>query len=69
MANYKAIRERLMEKRKKLYQIPCATHCIDLMLEYFEKKLDVHKVTIAKARKIITYIYKTCINCHVKAFQ
>jgi len=37
-ANYKAVRELLMQKRKKLYWTPCATHCIDLMLEDFEKK-------------------------------
>ncbi|XP_052176679.1 uncharacterized protein LOC127790982 [Diospyros lotus] len=56
-ANYKAAGEMLMEKRKRLYWTPCAAHCIDLMLEDFEKKLRVHAITIRKARRISTYIY------------
>ena len=52
--NYKAAGEMLMEKRKKLYWTPCAAHCIDLMLEDFEKKLELHKATISKGRKITT---------------
>lgn len=53
-ANYKAAGEMLMEKRKRLYWTPCAAHCIDLMLEDFEKKLKVHATTIRKARRIST---------------
>ena len=56
-ANYKAAGHLLMEKRKNLYWTPCAAHCIDLILEDFEKKLEVHEVTIGKGRRIITYIY------------
>ncbi|XP_052200522.1 uncharacterized protein LOC127806938 [Diospyros lotus] len=56
-ANYKAAGEMLMEKRKRLYWTPCAAHCIDLILEDFEKKLKVHATTIRKARRISTYIY------------
>ncbi|QHO24890.1 uncharacterized protein DS421_12g376240 [Arachis hypogaea] len=56
-ANYKKAGQMLMEKRKNLYWTPCAAHCIDLMLEDFEKKLDLHKDTIAKGRKLTTYIY------------
>ena len=52
-----------MEKRKRLYWTPCATHCIDLMLEDFEKKLEFHKETVSKGRKITTYIYpRTFLN-------
>ncbi|GJZ27990.1 zf-BED domain-containing protein [Tanacetum coccineum] len=47
-ANYKAAGEMLMDKRKKIFWTPCAAHCIDLMLEDFEKKIEEHKVTIAK---------------------
>ncbi|XLR50165.1 hypothetical protein S83_000837 [Arachis hypogaea] len=47
----------LMEKRKNLYWTPCAAPCIDLMLEDFEKKLALHKDTIAKGRRLTTYIY------------
>ncbi|XLR66738.1 hypothetical protein S83_017410 [Arachis hypogaea] len=38
-ANYKAVGERMMETRESLYWTPCAAHCIDLILEDFEKKL------------------------------
>ncbi|XP_057443963.1 uncharacterized protein LOC130736134 [Lotus japonicus] len=56
-ANYKAAGQKLMEKRKNLYWTPCAAHCIDLILEDFEKKLKVHESTIKKGRKITTFIY------------
>ena len=56
-ANYKAAGELLMQKRKKLYWTPCAAHCIDLMLEDFEKKISLHHDTIANGKKITTYIY------------
>ncbi|XLR35127.1 hypothetical protein S83_063027, partial [Arachis hypogaea] len=56
-ANYKAVGEMLMKKRKKLFWTPCAAHCIDLMLEDLEKKVTLHKDTIYKGRKITTYIY------------
>ncbi|GAU36121.1 hypothetical protein TSUD_374840 [Trifolium subterraneum] len=46
-ANYKAADELLMQKRKHLYWTPCAAHCIDLMLEDFEKNIPLHKETIA----------------------
>ncbi|XLT05797.1 hypothetical protein HN51_044546 [Arachis hypogaea] len=55
--NYKAAGERMMETRKILYWTPCAAHCIDLILEDFEKKLKVHETTIKKGRKITTFIY------------
>ncbi|KAF1874377.1 hypothetical protein Lal_00008584 [Lupinus albus] len=51
-SNYKAAGEMLMEKRKKLYWTPCDAHCIDLMLEEFEKKIPIHVDTIYKGRKI-----------------
>ena len=56
-ANYKATGQKLMEKRKHLYWTPCATHCIDLMLEDFEKKITLHKETISTGRRTTTYIY------------
>jgi len=55
-ANYKAVEELLMQKRKKLYWNPCAAR-IDLMLEDFEKKIPLHHDTIANGKKITTYIY------------
>ena len=56
-ANYKAAGQKLMQKRKHLYWTPCAAHCIDLMLEDFEKKITLHKETISTGRRITTYIY------------
>jgi len=56
-ANYKAAGELSMQKRKKLYWTPCAIHCIDLMLEDFEKKISLHHNTITNGKKITTYIY------------
>ncbi|CAK8536885.1 unnamed protein product [Lathyrus sativus] len=47
-ANYKAAGTMLMKKRKKLYWTSCAAHCIDLMLEDFEKYIKVHNETISK---------------------
>jgi hypothetical protein len=60
-ANYKAAGQLLMEKRKSLFWTPCAAHCIDLILEDFEKKLEVHQVTISKGRRITSYIYSRTI--------
>jgi len=60
-ANYKAAGQLLMEKRKGLFWTPCAAHCIDLILEDFEKKLEVHRVTIANGRRITPYIYSRTI--------
>ncbi|XP_047313803.1 uncharacterized protein LOC124917400 [Impatiens glandulifera] len=51
-ANYKLASELLMEKRKMLYWTPCASHCIDLILEDFEKKIHVHTLTIENAKSI-----------------
>jgi phosphoribosyl-ATP pyrophosphohydrolase len=60
-ANYKAAGQLLMEKRKILFWTPCVAHCIDLILEDFEKKLEVHQVIIAKGRRITSYIYSRTI--------
>ncbi|KAK4595008.1 hypothetical protein RGQ29_018660 [Quercus rubra] len=56
-ANYKLAGEMLTQKRKCLFWTPCAAHCLDLMLEDFEKKIKDHKYTIGKGKKITTYIY------------
>ncbi|XP_050292606.1 uncharacterized protein LOC126733355 [Quercus robur] len=56
-ANYKLAGEMLIQKRKCLFWTPCAAHCLDLMLEDFEKKIKDHKYTIAKGKKITTFIY------------
>ncbi|KAL3506747.1 hypothetical protein ACH5RR_032129 [Cinchona calisaya] len=56
-SNYKEAGKLLIEKRKRLFWTPCVAHCIDLMLEDLEKKDIVHKVTIAKARKVVSYVY------------
>jgi len=60
-ANYKAVEQLLMEKKKSLFWTPCTINCIDLILEDFEKKLEVHQVTISKGRRITSYIYSRTI--------
>ncbi|CAI0400473.1 unnamed protein product [Linum tenue] len=54
---YKAAGEKLMRKWKHLFWTPCAAHCMDLMLEDFEKHMPVHKSTISKGRKVTNFIY------------
>lgn len=44
-----------------MFWTPCATHCIDLILEDFEKKLEVHQITIANGRRITSYIYSRIV--------
>jgi hypothetical protein len=46
-----------MDKKKKLYWIPCAAHYIDLRLEDFEKKTIIHRETISRDEKVTQYIY------------
>ncbi|XP_042466180.1 uncharacterized protein LOC122048713 [Zingiber officinale] len=56
-ANYKAAGKLLMEKRKNLFWTPCAAHCLDLMLEDFNKHDPMQKETIARAKLVVSYIY------------
>ncbi|XP_020698286.1 uncharacterized protein LOC110110965 [Dendrobium catenatum] len=53
---YKTAERMLMEKRHHLYWTPCATHCIDLMLERL-RHLPQHKSTILKAKFFSKFIY------------
>jgi len=55
-ANYKAAGRILMERIPTLFWSPCAAHCLDLMLEEIGK-LQAFKKTIARARRITTFIY------------
>ena len=57
--------KRLMEKFN-LYWTPCATHCLDLMLEDIGKKKRVTNV-IDKARKVMSFIYKLdCLDSQLR---
>ncbi|GFP92431.1 hypothetical protein PHJA_001387300 [Phtheirospermum japonicum] len=49
-SNYKLAGKKLMEKRTRLWWTPCASHCIDLMLEKIES-LPQHKNALLKAKK------------------
>ncbi|KAK2658374.1 hypothetical protein Ddye_004907 [Dipteronia dyeriana] len=49
-SNYKKAGEMLMEKRKQLSWMPCAAHCIDLMLEKIGS-LPQHQNALRKAKK------------------
>jgi len=35
--NYKVFGQMLMAERKRLFWTPCVAHCVDLMLEGYEK--------------------------------
>ncbi|XP_058770929.1 uncharacterized protein LOC131644443 isoform X2 [Vicia villosa] len=54
---YKAAGEMLMEKRTRLYWTPCVTHCIEMILEEYEKKIPIYEKTIAKGKRITNFIY------------
>ena len=56
-SNYKAAGKMLVEKRRRLFWMPCAIDSINLMLEGFEKKLHIHRDTVAKGKRITSYIY------------
>ena len=51
-ANYKVVGHLLMTKRKRLFWTPCAAHCVDLMLEDYEKKILVRK-QFQKVKKLL----------------
>ena len=42
--------------KRNLYWIPCAAHCINLMLEDFEK-IQLHQKTIPMGKRITIHIY------------
>ena len=69
-ANYKAAGDLLMHRRKNLYWTACAVHCIDLMLEEFEKKVPLQQETIASGKKITTSIYgRIALICLLQNFS
>ncbi|XP_042427540.1 uncharacterized protein LOC122015007 isoform X2 [Zingiber officinale] len=55
--NYKVAAKMLIEKRKKIVWSPCVIRLLDEILEDFEKNLSHHGITIAKGKKITTFIY------------
>jgi len=59
--NYKAEGQLLMEKRKSLFWTSYVAHYIDLILEDFENKLEFYQLTIAKGRRITSYMYSRII--------
>ena len=56
VANYVAAGRMLMDRYPSLFWTPCATHCIDLMLEDMGK-IPFIKVVIDQARSIPKFIY------------
>jgi hypothetical protein len=56
VANYVAAGKLLMERYQTLYWTPCATHCIDLMLEDMGK-IPWIKEIVESARSVTKYIY------------
>ena len=68
-ANYKAVGHLLMTKRKRLFWTSCAAHCVDLMLEDYEKKIPIHEEAIPKGKQITTFIYsKSSLICLLQHF-
>ena len=57
-ASFKAAGHMLMEKRKHLFWSPCATHCIDLMLEDISSVKSI-KETLDDAKMITLFIYNS----------
>ena len=55
-ASFKETGMLLMEKRKHLFWSPCATHCIDLMLEDIGNMKHI-KETLDQAKMITSFIY------------
>jgi hypothetical protein len=55
VANYVVAGKLLMERYQTLYWTPCATHCIDLMLEDMGK-ISWIKEIIESARSVTKYI-------------
>jgi len=56
MSNYVLACKLLEEKKPHLYRTPCATHCIDLMLENIGK-LPLIKKTIQRGVSLVGFIY------------
>lgn len=56
-ANFKAAGKLFMERIPTIFWSPCAAHCLDLMLEEIGN-LEAFKKTIARARRVTTFIYR-----------
>lgn len=61
-SNYRAAGKMLVSKRRRLFWMTCAIDSINLMLEDFVKKLQIHRDTVANGRRITSYIYsRSCL--------
>jgi len=56
---HKVVGQMLMAKGKRLFWTPCVAHCVDLMLEDYEK-IPIHE-TIRKGKKNTTFIFNFSI--------
>ncbi|XP_031276747.1 uncharacterized protein LOC116135180 [Pistacia vera] len=56
-SNYVAADRMLEEKRRRLFWSPCAAYCLDLILEDIGK-ITVFYDTIAKAKQVISFVYR-----------
>jgi hypothetical protein len=56
-ANFKAVGRIIMERIPTLFWTPCASHCLDLMLEDIGKIKEFHKY-IDNTKKVCRFIYK-----------
>jgi hypothetical protein len=56
-SNYKAAGRELMKRIPHLFWTPCATHCLDLLLEDIEK-INKFNTCINMAKKLSRFLYK-----------
>jgi len=61
-SKYRAAGKMLVSKRRRFFWMPCAIDSINLMLEDFVKKLQIHRDTVANGKRITSYIYsRSCL--------
>jgi len=67
--NYNSAGQMLMGMRKMLFWTPCVTHCVDLMLEDYEK-ISIYEETIPKGKKLLPlYLCKNSSNFPMSTFN
>ncbi|GAU49013.1 hypothetical protein TSUD_285000 [Trifolium subterraneum] len=54
---FKAVGEMLMAKRTRLYWTPCATHCIEEILQDCEDNIHIHAKTIKMCQRIAFFFF------------
>ncbi|CAH9076716.1 unnamed protein product [Cuscuta europaea] len=67
--NYGLAKRKIEQRYPHIFTTGCATHCLDLVLEDFSKKMPIVRRTVKTAQGITTYIYShTLIHDLMKEF-